>query len=59
MEQAIAALLRITAPILPASARISPASTVAALLVEAALESKPGKRIIGPAEIARTAESRS
>ena len=56
MERAMSALLRIAAPILPASARISPASTVAALLVEAALEGGPGRHVISPADIARAAE---
>ncbi|MES2988655.1 MAG: NAD-dependent epimerase/dehydratase family protein, partial [Pseudomonadota bacterium] len=37
MEKSITAVLRILAPILPASARINPGSTVAALLVEAAI----------------------
>ena len=58
MEQAMNAILRIAAPVLPASARINPASSVAALLVEAALDGRGGKRIIRAAEIARTAEER-
>lgn len=58
MEQAINAILRIAAPILPASARTNPASTIAALLVEAALDGAMGKRIIDAAEITRTAEGR-
>lgn len=58
MEQAMNTILRIAAPILPASARISPASTVAALLVEAALDGRGGMRIIRSAEIAGTAEER-
>lgn len=58
MEQAINAFLRIAAPILPASARTNPASTIAALLVDAALGSAMGKRIIEAAEITRAAEGR-
>lgn len=56
MERAMSALLRIAAPILPASARISPASTVAALLVEAAIAGPPGRHVIASADIARAAE---
>lgn len=56
VEQIIGPLLRIAAPILPAGARISPASTVAALLVEAAIEGKAGRHVINSAEIAVTAE---
>lgn len=55
-ERALTALLRIAAPILPASARINPAATVAALLVEAVIDQASGKRIIESAEIARWAE---
>lgn len=58
MEQTMMAVLRFTAPILPASARINPGATVAALLVEAAITSRPGKHIISSADIARTAEGR-
>lgn len=58
MERAIGRLLRIAAPILPAGARISPAATVAALLVEAALGGRAGRHVIGPAQIALTAEGR-
>src|SRR4051812_48984787 len=38
MERIISTMLRIAAPILPASARISPASTVAALLVRSVID---------------------
>lgn len=47
------ALIGLLAPILPASARINPASTVARLLVEAAITGAPGKRIITSADIVR------
>lgn len=53
VEQILGRLLRVAAPILPAGARISPASTVAALLVEGALRGSPGRHVIGSAEIAR------
>ncbi len=56
LEHITGSLLRLAAPILPASARISPASTVAALLVEAALEGKAGKHIIPSRTIALAAE---
>jgi uncharacterized protein YbjT (DUF2867 family) len=59
MEQIIGPLLRIAASILPASARISPASTVAALLVEAVLREKAGRHVINSTEIAFAAEGRS
>ena len=57
-EKVVAALLRIASPVLPAIARTSPASTVAALLVNAALEGRPEREIIGSADIARAAERR-
>jgi len=56
MEAVMGTLLRIAAPILPAGARISPGATVAALLVEAAINGKPGRHVIGPAQIVRAAE---
>lgn len=52
MERIIGALLRLAAPLLPARARISPAPTVAALLVEAAIAGKPGSHFVSPAQIA-------
>lgn len=58
IEQMLSALLRIAAPILPAGARTSPASAVAALLVEGALRGSPGRHVIGSAQIARAAEGR-
>lgn len=58
MEHGINTFLRIAAPVLPAFARANPASTVAALLVEATLDGAAGKRIIHSAEIAVTAERR-
>lgn len=58
VERILGPLLRIAAPLLPAGARTSPASTVAALLVEAALRGSPGRHVIGSAEIARAAEGR-
>lgn len=53
MEKAMLAILRTVEPILPASARICPAPTVAALLVEAAIAGAPGKHVIGPAALVR------
>lgn len=55
MENGVGAFLRFAAPILPARARISPASTVAALLVEAAISGNPGRHLITAADIARAA----
>lgn len=55
MERFAGALLRAAAPILPAGARISPASTVAALLVEAALGGGKGKHVVTAADIAAAA----
>jgi uncharacterized protein YbjT (DUF2867 family) len=51
-ERIINTILRITAPILPASARISPASTVAALLVESVIDGGDGTHVITSADIA-------
>lgn len=52
MERIVGGILRIAEPILPASARISPASTVAALLIEAAIDGTRGTHVIGSAAIA-------
>lgn len=56
VEQILGSLLRFAAPLLPAGARASPAATVAAMLVRGALAGRPGRHIIGSAEIALTAE---
>jgi uncharacterized protein YbjT (DUF2867 family) len=55
LEGLLGKTLRIIAPILPAAARISPAATVAMLLVEGALRHRSGRRLIESAEIARAA----
>jgi uncharacterized protein YbjT (DUF2867 family) len=59
LERELGVLLRIAAPILPASTRISPAQTVAALLAEGALAGRPGRQVIRSNEIARIAEDRN
>ena len=51
-ELIIRTILRIAAPILPASARISPASTVAALLVKSVIDGRDGTHVITSADIA-------
>jgi len=53
MERIMGRLLRFAAPLLPASARVSPAATVAALLVEAAIAGEMGTQIVTPADITR------
>lgn len=55
MERIMGRMLRIAGPILPASARISPAATVAQLLIEAALGGQRGTHVITAADIARAA----
>ncbi|CAN5362912.1 NAD(P)H-binding protein [soil metagenome] len=57
VERAMGLILRIVAPILPASARISPAAAVAALLVEAAIDGGAGQHIITAADIAAAADT--
>jgi uncharacterized protein YbjT (DUF2867 family) len=52
MERIMGRVLRLAAPVLPAGARISPASTVAALLVEAAMDGGPGRHIVTSRDIA-------
>lgn len=52
MERMVGTVLKLAGPILPFSMRISPASSVADLLVEAAVCGSTGKQSIGPAEIA-------
>lgn len=59
LERFVGGLLGVVAPILPASAQISPASTVAALLVEAALSGRPGRHVITSTDIACTTEGRA
>jgi uncharacterized protein YbjT (DUF2867 family) len=55
-ERFVGKLLGIAAPILPASARISPAAIVAALLVEAAIAGAAGTHIVSSADVARAAD---
>jgi len=55
-EHAMASVLQLLGPVLPASARINPAATVASLLIEATLSAVAGKRIITSAAIARAAD---
>ena len=59
VERAMGTLLRVATPLLPASARISPAATVAALLVDGVLAPRPGRHIVEAARIAREAALRS
>lgn len=59
LERIVGSLSHAAASLLPAGARISPASTVAALLVDAVVDGDPGKHIISAAAIARAAESRA
>ncbi|WEK42129.1 MAG: NAD-dependent dehydratase [Candidatus Sphingomonas colombiensis] len=58
LERIMGPLLRIAAPILPAGAHISPATTVAALLVDAVLQGQSGRRVITSTDIALIAEGR-
>lgn len=53
MERIVGRMLRIAAPVLPASARASPATTVAAMLVRAVIEAIPGTHVVTSADIAR------
>jgi uncharacterized protein YbjT (DUF2867 family) len=55
LERFTGVILRVTEPILPAAARISPAVVVAALLVEAAIGGEPGKHLISSGSIAKIA----
>ena len=50
-ERFIGTALRLAAPLLPRSWRISPAAAVAAILLEAALSGPPGRHIIESAQI--------
>ncbi len=52
MERLMGRALQVASPLLPAAARISPSSTVARMLVEAAITGLPGQHVIGPAAIA-------
>jgi uncharacterized protein YbjT (DUF2867 family) len=52
LERAAGAMLRLVGPLLPRAARVSPVSTVAALLIEAAIAGAPGVHIIGSAQLA-------
>jgi uncharacterized protein YbjT (DUF2867 family) len=51
MERVVGAVLRFAGPLLPPSARVSPVSRVAELLIEAATTAAPGTRVIGAAQL--------
>ncbi|MDI1295566.1 MAG: NAD-dependent dehydratase [bacterium] len=55
MERITGGLLQIATPLLPLGARISPASTVASILVEAAIDGAPGTHLVRAADIAAAA----
>lgn len=55
MEHILDRVLRIIGPILPPTARISPARTIAAFLVDAAVGGPVGNHYVSPADIARAA----
>lgn len=57
LETVLGTLLRIVGPVLPASARISPAATVASLLIEAVLNGPPGRHVVTSRTIARAADA--
>ena len=59
LERVLGSLLRIVGPVLPAGARISPATTVAALLVEAALHGPQGRHVVTSRTIALAADART
>ncbi|UWX04153.1 NAD-dependent dehydratase [Pseudoxanthomonas sp. NC8] len=50
-EQLATVVLRALGPVLPRAWRINPASRIAAVLVEAALQARPGRHIVGSAEL--------
>ncbi|WP_030539964.1 NAD-dependent dehydratase [Sphingobium sp. DC-2] len=58
MEHMLGRLLRITGPFLPPIARISPAKTTAAILVDAAISGAIGSHSVSAAVIARAASNR-
>jgi uncharacterized protein YbjT (DUF2867 family) len=58
LETVLGSLLQTIEPILPAGARISPAATVAALLVEAALNGTTGRHVVTSRMIALAARGR-
>ncbi len=58
MEAVLGSLLRMVGPVIPAGARISPAATVAAMLVEAALDGTAGRNVVTSKMIALAAEGR-
>lgn len=55
MERFMDRVLRVAGPILPPAARISPAATVAALLLDAAISGGDGTHIVTSADVARIA----
>ncbi|MET0249930.1 MAG: NAD-dependent dehydratase [Sphingobium sp.] len=58
LEKAAERFLAFAAPILPAAARINPATTVAHLLVEAAIGGTEGRHMVTAADISRAASVR-
>jgi uncharacterized protein YbjT (DUF2867 family) len=51
-ERVSDAILNVLGPVLPRQWRISPAGNIAAALIEAALEARPGRHIVSAAELA-------
>ncbi len=52
MERVSDAILTVLGPVLPRQWRISPAGNIAAALIEAALEARPGRHIVSAAALA-------
>ena len=50
-EAALAVVLKMLAPVLPARWRINPAGRIAQALLEAAIAAAPGTRVIGPEQL--------
>lgn len=56
LERAAERLLTLAAPLLPPAARISPAATVARLLVDAAITAADGRHVVTAADISRASD---
>lgn len=51
-ERVASVALRLLAPVLPRSARINPAARIARVMLEAAIEARPGVRVVRSSEMA-------
>ena len=57
-ERVAETVLKVAGPVLPRKWRVNPARNIAAAMLEAALEGKPGRHVVGAEELAAAAAAR-